>query len=238
MTIYSYRRTLKSPDKSNKIYYFSYQTTNLINGKKYIGVHTTKNLDDGYLGSGKILKKAFRKYGLENFKREILEFFDTEKQMYEREANLITDEIISDSKFYNLKHGGEGGFSFINKNNIGTSLDTITNKITVVSRDDPRWKTKEIVGPQTGRKYFTDGIRNYFIYPNDPLTEKLQPGKIERKDSSQKHWYTNNEKEFHLYPEDKRIIELNLYLGRSEITKQKLSKSTKGIKRGPYKKKL
>ena len=55
---------------------FIYLTTNLINNKIYVGQHTTTNLDDGYLGSGKILQKAIKKYGKENFRREILEFCD------------------------------------------------------------------------------------------------------------------------------------------------------------------
>lgn len=59
---------------------FVYKTTNLINGKIYIGQHTTENIDDGYLGSGVILQKAFKKYGKENFKREVLKMVDGSKE--------------------------------------------------------------------------------------------------------------------------------------------------------------
>ena len=51
-----------------------YKTTNLINGKQYIGSHYTKNIEDGYLGSGFALKLALKKYTRNNFKREILEY--------------------------------------------------------------------------------------------------------------------------------------------------------------------
>jgi len=54
------------------IYYFVYETTNNINGKKYIGYHKTTNLNDGYLGSGKILHYAIKKYGRGAFSRRIL----------------------------------------------------------------------------------------------------------------------------------------------------------------------
>jgi hypothetical protein len=64
-----------------KQFNYVYATTNVITKKQYIGDHSTDNLDDGYLGSGKILKEAKRKYKRENFRREILEFFDTKKKL-------------------------------------------------------------------------------------------------------------------------------------------------------------
>lgn len=57
-------------------YHYIYKITNLINGKIYIGQHTTSNLDDGYTGSGKILIRAIKKYGVENFRKEIQGFYE------------------------------------------------------------------------------------------------------------------------------------------------------------------
>ena len=48
-------------------YSFIYKTTNLINGKIYIGQHTTDNINDRYLGSGVYFLRAVKKYGKKNF---------------------------------------------------------------------------------------------------------------------------------------------------------------------------
>ncbi|WP_407304000.1 GIY-YIG nuclease family protein [Acinetobacter sp.] len=91
------------------MFHYIYKTTNLINGKVYFGKHSTKNLDDGYLGSGKLLKIAIQKYRKENFKREILSFHKCEVSLNDAERQMITSELINDPQCYNLATGGEGG---------------------------------------------------------------------------------------------------------------------------------
>jgi len=99
------------------MFYTIYKITNLIDGKIYIGKHQTKDLNDGYMGSGKHLKSAQTKYGIDNFKKEILFQFDNEDEMNAKEAELVTEEFASSSTNYNICPGGQGGWGYINKVN-------------------------------------------------------------------------------------------------------------------------
>ena len=93
-----------------KKYHFIYKTTNLLNNKYYVGMHSTSNLKDGYLGSGKRLRYSIRKYGESNFKLEILEFFSTREELIKRERELVNEDLIKDFNCLNLKPGGSGGW--------------------------------------------------------------------------------------------------------------------------------
>ena len=92
-----------------KKYYYLYQIINLINGKIYIGAHSTDNLDDGYFGSGSLLKKAIRKYGQENFVKITLYEVGCSDDLYKKEAEIVTLDFVERSDTYNLKVGGYGG---------------------------------------------------------------------------------------------------------------------------------
>jgi hypothetical protein len=96
------------------MFYTIYKITNMINGKIYIGKHQTKDLNDGYMGSGKHLIRAIKKYGIENFEKEIIFVFNNEDEMNAKEAELVTEEFIKEDNNYNLCVGGKGGFSYIN----------------------------------------------------------------------------------------------------------------------------
>ena len=103
----------KMADKKSsgkKKYHFLYKTTNLVDGRYYVGMHSTDDLDDGYIGSGKFLKRSIRKYGVENHKFEILKFFNSRSELAAEERKLVTMQGVLNRDCMNAKVGGEGGF--------------------------------------------------------------------------------------------------------------------------------
>lgn len=96
-----------------KQYNYFYKIENTLNGKFYFGVHSTNNLEDNYFGSGKRLKYAIKKYGKENFIKENLLFFETYKQAFDYEIEIVNEALLLDPSCYNLKVGGKGGLGFI-----------------------------------------------------------------------------------------------------------------------------
>jgi hypothetical protein len=105
-----------------KKYHFIYKTTNLTNDTFYIGMHSTNNLNDGYLGSGTRVRRSIRKYGKENFKIEYLEFFDSRELLVEREKQLVNEDLLKEPNCLNIAKGGLGG-------NTGNAFNTETSLI-------------------------------------------------------------------------------------------------------------
>lgn len=91
-----------------------YKTTNQVNGKYYVGVHCQRDGFgpddfDGYLGSGKLLLKAIKKYGRKSFIRTPIAVFFDPKTAYQMEEHIVNEEFVANQNTYNLKTGGEGG---------------------------------------------------------------------------------------------------------------------------------
>jgi hypothetical protein len=110
----------------DKKYHIIYKTINLLTEKYYIGMHSTDDLEDGYLGSGKRLTYSLRKYGKENHIREILEFCDSREELNFREAEIINMNEISKNECMNLKVGGQYSSGMIGKTQSLTAKQKIS----------------------------------------------------------------------------------------------------------------
>jgi len=124
-------------------------------------------MNDGYMGSGKVIKRAIEKYGTDNFRKDILETFQDAKSMYAREKELVTEEFLSREGVYNLRRGGHGGFDYINKNKLSGFFDVEvarkgrnkTNEI-LENRYGANWRTKiaKLANDAKRKKYANDDL--------------------------------------------------------------------------------
>jgi hypothetical protein len=156
-----------------ELHYTIYKTTNLVNGKVYIGKHITSDLDDGYLGSGKLLRRAIKKYGVEYFHKEILHVFDNEADMNAKERELVTEDFVLQETNYNLCVGGHGGFSYLNSNKISVNnfenpktqrkASKLGNEIKqILFVTDPKWAMQYSQNISTGlKKHYEDSVGHF-----------------------------------------------------------------------------
>lgn len=184
---------------------YVYETCNLITNRKYIG-YCSKTPDNSksYLGSGKVLNSAIKKYGKENFRKTILKEFETENEARLYEEYLIElNDAINDSMYYNLAKGGYGGFSEAAL--ISKASDKTKNKIrnTLKGRKRP----KEI-GEKSGAKL---------------KGRKQTPAVVEKRRKGQLNYYKNaNKTEL-----EERYKKISIALSgksKSEESKDKLGK--------------
>jgi len=142
--------------RKEKKFHYIYKIINIKNGRYYIGMHSTDNLNDGYMGGGKRIRNSIRKHGLELHGKEILEYVDTRYILGEREREIVNDDLLNDPLCMNLCRGGH-------YNDRGwTSEDREKAKNTIINLSkDPQWSlthSKKISDSLKGKKM--DSFRN------------------------------------------------------------------------------
>lgn len=90
-------------------YHYIYKTTCNITNRYYIGMHSTSNLGDGYIGSGRRLWLSINKHGKDNHSIEILEWLPDRSSLKSREKELVNESLLNDPLCMNLQLGGGGG---------------------------------------------------------------------------------------------------------------------------------
>ncbi len=146
-----------------KAHNYFYKITNLVNDKYYFGIRSTDNLNDGYFGSGTALKKAIKKYGKENFSKEIIADYPTRKEASEHEARVVTFELIQLKECYNCKTGGDNEFTF---KHTGEAKEKISLHHKGIKRTmSPEWyeNNKKVAEKNRGRKHTPAAIEKISI---------------------------------------------------------------------------
>jgi group I intron endonuclease len=186
---------------------YIYQITNLINGKTYIGQRTLAEgrtfETDTYRGSGKLLWKAYEKYGKENFKREcLISGFFTKEQLNRFERCMIACQRICGKAEYNIADGGDGG-------NVFWKNATDEDRQKQSERTKKQWE-KYREHYKEGRKKATETVRkklasgelnfsgekNHFYghkHSEESIKKMIEKRLGEKNGSFGTHWFTNGE---------------------------------------------
>ena len=158
-----------------KLHNYVYITKNLINEKCYVGDHSTNNIEkDNYLGSGLLFVKAINKYGKENFKKEIIEFFPTKLEAFNAQKKYI-DQFNSIAPYgYNISPTGGHGV-------IGCCSDDTKEKLGKI------WKGRK--HSQETKDKISKSKREHAVIYTDEIRLKMseaQKGKKASKETKEK----------------------------------------------------
>lgn len=189
-----------------------YQITNLVNGKIYIGRHSTDRINDNYFGSGKEICKEVARLGKDSFKKEILFDFPTVQEMIDKEIELLTREFVERDDNYNLGSGQGGVFTHgpiarqkLREANTGflTGKDKDGNTFRI-SKEDPRYLSGELVHMSNGTISVKDVDGNKFkVDKDDPrwlsgelvgmnAGDKQTPERIQNRVEKNLEWWKEN----------------------------------------------
>lgn len=198
-------------------YGFIYISTNMCNGKRYLGRRKFSEDWEYYLGSGAIFKKAIKKYGRENFVRNIIDIAYSEDELNQKEYEYsVFLNIVDSDDWYNLVYGG------------GTTTGYHMSDETKKKQSDKakeRFSNKEN-HPMYGKPGLS-GEKNsqYGVSPKERMDEEIYNQWYEK----HKTYWENLSQEMkgkHIWGEDNPHPNLGKHL--SDETKQKISNARKG----------
>lgn len=129
------------------MFYLIYKIINNVNRKTYIGIHKTKDKNDGYLGSGKLIRRAIKKHGVENFYKEILFECSSFEEMLQKELEFV---VVDSKKTYNLIPGG-GNSRFGEASRLGVDARKKLEK-------DLKWLNNFRSKLKAGRRRYIDTV--------------------------------------------------------------------------------
>lgn len=223
-----------------KKYNYVYITTNVITKKQYIGDHSTNDLNDGYLGSGRpYLKRSIKKYGKQHFKKEILEFFDTKEEAFDAQEKYINEYNTLNPNGYNISpKGGNGVMGCHSDESIEKmkkSLSNLSDDVKKKYGNSQRGKKrgpfsiehrKKIGDSNRGKKWSNDQKnknKNFYKGKNNGMFGKNHSLESRKKMSLSHIGKSNGPLSF----EHKSKISKSLYGDKNPMNGKKLSDETK-----------
>jgi hypothetical protein len=150
-------------------YHYLYKTVCTVTNRYYVGMHTTDDMDDGYIGSGKILQRSIAKYGREAHRRIILAFYDSREAVATAEKEMVTEEFLQLPEVMNLKLGGESGRGWtVEQQRLNNKKSQAAQKIL---QQDPEWAMRRSAATSRSlRSQYAEGRRHVKVKPHIPGT--------------------------------------------------------------------
>lgn len=204
------------------MYGYIYMIVNKVNGKTYVGKRKSIDFHDKYMGSGSLLYKAKKKYGIENFEKFLICYTDSEKDAQEKEVFWIAEYKKRGKAEYNICKGGQGGCggpTMLGKHMSAESREKMSK---AHKGQKNYWITHEVAmrGAETRRKNgfqpWDKGMKGHYPYTCWAKGKKYH---------TNKHWYTNGDVELQAYECPEGYVPGRAPKVRNAISKTKFSHS-------------
>jgi len=154
-----------------------YKVTNILNNKIYVGKDSKNN--PKYLGSGMLLLKAIKKYGIENFKKEILCECNDKNELNEKEIFWIGELNSKPPKGYNLTIGGDGGDTFTNNPN----KEQVRKKISLSNKGRFSGENNPFYGKHVSKEHalkMSKSLKGKNTGKNNPMSNPISIEKMKK----------------------------------------------------------
>ena len=208
-------------------------TAGSFNGKFYYGQHTTKNVDDGYKGSGKLINDYYKKYP-NDYIKEIIAFYDSKEELNQAEYDII-HPYINNEMCLNMVEGGHINTCYNLK-------EETRKKLSESHKGKTPWnKGKNNVYSDETRQKISESLKGKVSGKKGKKLSEEQKQKLSDAHKGQVPWNKGKQ----LSEETKKKISESK-TGKSikghklsEETKKKIGEANKGIKRSDdYKNKM
>ena len=124
-----------------------YQIQNKISKRVYVGIHSTENINDGYLGSGVAIMNSVKELGRKNFEKTVLHVCETREEASILEIGIVDKGFVNDPNTYNIALGGEDTVM------LGLKHTTKTKRKMSESRTGKNNHMFGVVSPMKGKKH-------------------------------------------------------------------------------------
>lgn len=242
---------------NKSVYGYIYLIVNNINGHTYVGKRAfpkKRNFkNDGYMGSGILIRKAQEKYGLDNFEKFLICYTESEEDACEKEKFWIAHYKALGKAEYNIQNGGQGDGSYRKGKSYedlfgSDRAEELKNKLSNSHKGQKAWNkgtkgevaawNKGLETPEEVKEKQSQAKKERPVryWKNKTFSEehrrKLSEARKGKSPANKgvigKHWYTNGIEDKQYFPEE---VPEGWKKGRNKVKGRKQSEAEKQKRR-------